>query len=149
MSAGLRSRVLTASCRSGSAPSTGTCRALPWLLARCTSLPQAVLRSSTAQRRLVLSAGMIACHGQVQREGTVVHVVTDRLEDLSDLLRSVGERDEAFPIRHDRGDGATHPGAPDPQDGPGAGPGGRLVRDNHIPDLRLGSGIKVPTRDFR
>ncbi len=61
------------------------------------------------QRRLVLSAGMIACHGRVQREGEVIHVVTDRLEDLSDLLRSVGERDEAFPIAHGRGDGATHP----------------------------------------
>ena len=49
------------------------------------------------QRRLVLSAGMIACHGKVQREGDVIHVVTDRLEDLSDLLRSVGDRDEPFP----------------------------------------------------
>ena len=80
------------------------------------------------QRRLVLSAGMVACHGRVQREGEVTHVITDRLEDLSDLLRGVGERDEAFPVRHGRGDGATHPGARDPRDGPG---------------------IKVPTRDFR
>ncbi len=45
------------------------------------------------QRRLVLSAGMIACHGRVQREGEVVHVITDRLEDLTDLLRSVGVPD--------------------------------------------------------
>ena len=101
------------------------------------------------QRRLVLSAGMIACHGRVQREGEVIHVVTDTLEDLSDMLRSVGERDELFPIRHGRGDGATHPAARDPRDGPGAGPGGRPVRDIYVPDLRLGSGIKVPTRDFR
>ena len=101
------------------------------------------------QRRLVLSAGMIACHGRVQREGEVIHVVTDTLEDLSDMLRSVGERDEPFPIRHGRGDGATHPAARDRRDGPGAGPGGRPVRDIYVPDLRLGSGIKVPTRDFR
>ena len=101
------------------------------------------------QRRLVLSAGMIACHGKVQREGDVIHVVTDRLEDLSDLLRSVGDRDEPFPLTHGRGDGATHPGAPDKRDGPGAGPGGRPVRDIYIPDLRIVSGIKVPTRDFR
>jgi len=80
-----------------------------------------------AQRRLVLSATMLACHGRVQREGAVVHVITDRLEDLSDLLRSVGERDEAFPIQHGRGDGATHPAGADPR----------------------GSGIRVPTRDFR
>ncbi len=101
------------------------------------------------QRRLVLSAGMIACHGRVQREGEVVHVVTDHLEDLSAMLRSVGERDEPFPIQHGRGDGATHPAGRDPRSGPGAGPGGRPVRDIFVPDLRLGSGIKVPTRDFR
>ncbi len=70
-----------------------------------------------AQRRLVLSAGMIACHGRVQREGDVIHVVTDRLEDLSDPLRSVGERDEAFPIRHGRGDGRRT--LPDAIPGPG------------------------------
>jgi error-prone DNA polymerase len=101
------------------------------------------------QRRLVLSAGMIACHGRVQREGEVIHVITERLEDLSDLLRSVGQRNEPFPIEYGRGDSATHPGARDPRDGPGAGPGGRPVRSIFLPDLRLGSGIKVPTRDFR
>ncbi len=47
------------------------------------------------QRRLVLNAAMLACAGRVQREGEVVHVIADRLEDLSDLLRSVGERDAA------------------------------------------------------
>ncbi|MGI4800408.1 MAG: OB-fold nucleic acid binding domain-containing protein, partial [Janthinobacterium lividum] len=102
-----------------------------------------------AQRRLVLSAGMIACHGRVQREGTVIHVVTDRLEDLTELLRSVGERDEAFPIQHGRGDGMTHPATRDPRQAAAAGPGGRPARDIYIPDLRIGSGIKVPTRDFR
>ncbi|MDQ2801310.1 MAG: error-prone DNA polymerase, partial [Pseudomonadota bacterium] len=65
------------------------------------------------QRRIVLSAGMIACHGRVQREGEVIHVVAERLEDLSDLLRSVGARAAAFPLAHGRGDGATHPGGPD------------------------------------
>ena len=101
------------------------------------------------QRRLVLSAGMIACHGRVQREGEVIHVVTDHLEDLSDLLRSVGERDEPFPIVHGRGDGATHPAGRDPRTGAGAALEGAPARDIYIPDLRLGSGIKVPTRNFR
>ena len=101
------------------------------------------------QRRLVMTAGMIACHGQVQREGEVIHVVTDHLEDLSDLLRSVGDLDSPFPLRHGNGDGATHPGARDPRDGPGAGPGGRPVRDIYVPERLVGSGIKVPTRDFR
>ncbi len=48
-----------------------------------------------AQRRLVLSAAMLACHGRVQREGEVVHVIADRLEDLTDLLLGVSTRDSA------------------------------------------------------
>ncbi len=47
-----------------------------------------------AQRRLVLSASMIACRGKLQREGEVIHVVAEHLTDLSDLLRGVGERDD-------------------------------------------------------
>jgi len=85
-----------------------------------------------ANRSLVLSARMIACRGQVQRdEGGVTHLVAERLTDLSGLLRSLGQEeagDEAtreLPVPHGRGDGATHPGAPDPR------------------------GIRVPTRDFR
>ncbi len=75
------------------------------------------------QRRLVLSAGMIACHGRVQREGAVIHVITDRLEDLSDLLRSVGERDRS-------------------------GLGSHTACVVNVPNARP-SDIKVPTRDFR
>ena len=45
------------------------------------------------QRTLVLTASMIACHGRLQREGGVTHVVTERLEDLTGLLREVGDRD--------------------------------------------------------
>ena len=86
------------------------------------------------QRRLVLSAGMIACHGRLQREGDVIHIVTDCLEDLSDELRSVSGRDATFLIEHDRGNGATHPAGRDPRGGAGTRPG---------------SEIKVPTRDFR
>ena len=76
------------------------------------------------QRRLVLSAGMLACHGRVQREGEVIHVVADRLEDLSDLLRSVGRRDRA-------------------------GAAGQEAGDTDVPKLRANAGIKVPTREFR
>ena len=80
------------------------------------------------QRRLILSASMIAVEGRVQREGLVVHVVAQGLSDLSDLLRSVGERDGAFPLPHGRGDEAKHTSCPDPHVGPG---------------------ITVPTRNFR
>jgi len=75
------------------------------------------------QRRLVLTAAMLACHGRVQREGEVIHVVTDWLEDLSDLLRSVGERD-------------------------GSGLDSHAACGVNVANARP-SGVKVPTRDFR
>ena len=65
------------------------------------------------QRRVILSAGMLACQGRVQREGEVIYLIAEHLIDLSDLLRSVGERDEPFPVPHGRGDEARHRGGPD------------------------------------
>jgi error-prone DNA polymerase len=38
------------------------------------------------QRRVILSAPMMAAHGRVQREGEVVHLVAHRVSDLSDTL---------------------------------------------------------------
>jgi error-prone DNA polymerase len=84
-----------------------------------------------AQRRIVLSSSMVACHGLVQREGDVIHVVAQRLEDLSGLLRSLGSREDVFPLQHGRGDGATHPAGPDPR------------------ELRASRGFRIATRDFR
>jgi error-prone DNA polymerase len=96
------------------------------------------------QRRLVLSAGMIGCRGKVQREGEVIHLIAEHLIDMTDLLNSVGSRNEVFPLRHGRGDEAKHGGGPDPR-----GALGRKPRDIFIPDLRIGDGIKVKARDFR
>lgn len=97
------------------------------------------------QRRLILSAGMIACRGRVQREGRVIHLVAEHLIDLSDLLRTVENRGEPFPLPYGRGDEARRGGGPDQRD-EGLG---RRAREIDIPDLRRTSGIKVPTRDFR
>ena len=58
----------------------------------------AISAFSSAARRVVLSAGLLACRGRVQREGEVIHLVAEHLIDLSDLLRSVGERNEPFPL---------------------------------------------------
>lgn len=98
------------------------------------------------QRRLILSAGMVACRGRVQREGDVIHVVAEHMIDLSDLLKSVGNRQKAFPLSHGRGDEAKRGGGPDSRDTP---PLGRKPHETHIPDARLESGIKIKTRDFR
>ena len=84
-----------------------------------------------AQRRIVLSSCMVACHGLVQREGDVIHVVARRLEDLSGLLRGLGSREHEFPLQYGRGDAATHPNGPDPR------------------ELRASKGMRIATRDFR
>ncbi len=56
------------------------------------------------QRRLILTARMVAISGQVQKEGEVIHVVARRLIDLSDDLDTVGAREDSFPVPKSRGD---------------------------------------------
>ena len=111
-----------------------------------------------ASRRIVLGARMMGLRGQVQKEGDVIHVIAQRLEDLSPLLDTVGRRGEVADVYQvARADIVRSPMAPDPRD-----PANRAVshrpRDMFDPDLRLGSGIipgqpnegiKVRTRDFR
>ncbi|MGZ8999014.1 MAG: helix-hairpin-helix domain-containing protein, partial [Allosphingosinicella sp.] len=62
-------------------------------------------RKFEAQRRIVMSAAMIAVRGTVQREGDVIHVVTDRLEDHTALLDTIGRTH--FPHRRNRVDEAS------------------------------------------
>ncbi|MBZ9764331.1 error-prone DNA polymerase [Mesorhizobium sp. CA8] len=97
-------------------------------------------------RRTVLSAGMIAVKGRIQREGEVVHLVARKIRDLSAELASVGEREGSFPVPHGRGDQVRNGGSgPDPRELP---PKGLRSRDIYIPDLHIDN-IKVKTRDFR
>jgi error-prone DNA polymerase len=99
------------------------------------------------QRRIVLSPGMMAVRGKIQREGAVAHLVAHHLTDLSDDLASVGERDGGFPLPHGRGDQIRDGGSfgADQRDLP---PRGLRTRDIYIPDLHIDS-IRVKTRDFR
>ena len=64
------------------------------------------------QRRLILSTRMLACRGRLQREGEVIHVIADHLEDLSDQLRGVGALDGPCPAPDGR-NGAAHPAKSD------------------------------------
>ncbi|MEZ0170725.1 error-prone DNA polymerase [Microvirga sp. TS319] len=57
-------------------------------------------------RRLILSSGMIGCRGRFQREGDVTHLIAEHFIDLSDLLRSVADRDGELRLRSGRGDEA-------------------------------------------
>ncbi|WP_159717597.1 error-prone DNA polymerase [Geminicoccus flavidas] len=72
-------------------------------------------------RRIVLGSRMLGVLGRVQRQGEVIHLVAERLEDLGALLASLGSRDQ-------------------PNHQP---------RDIYIRDLRPDSAIRIPTRDFR
>jgi error-prone DNA polymerase len=59
------------------------------------------------QRRVVLSASLLACRGRVQCEGEVIHLIAEHLIDLSDLLRTVSAT-RSFPLPNERGDEAKH-----------------------------------------
>ncbi len=80
-------------------------------------------------RRVILGSSMIAVQGCVQREGDVVHLVAAKLFDLSDRLGRIGEKDDAFPLPHGRGDEFHH------------GSSGF--------DAREGRGLRIKPRDFR
>jgi error-prone DNA polymerase len=97
------------------------------------------------QRPVILSAGMLAVHGRIQREGEVIHLVAHRVSDLSESLASVGGRDTTFPLSHGRG--AEVHGSPGlaPRNLP---PKDLDARDTHIPDLLIDT-IKVKAREFR
>ena len=100
------------------------------------------------QRRLVLTASMMAAHGKVQKESGVTHVIVEKLIDLSGLLRQVGERDDPVILPTGRGDEARHGGSPDVRDKTGREKPVHKPRDIYSPE-RLSTGIKVQTRDFR
>lgn len=88
---------------------TGTANAIVWV------------KTFEKYRRVVLSASMVGIYGKLQREGEVVHIVAHRITDLSDILRSVGERDKPFPLPHGRGD-EFHHGSPPTRDRRGLPP---------------------------
>ena len=97
------------------------------------------------QRRVLLSASMMAINGKIQREGDVVHLVAQRLFDLSDDLGRLGERDEQFPLPHGRGDEfARGNGAPDPRERPKAA---APARDIYVQDLLIDR-LRVKSRNF-
>lgn len=93
-----------------------------------------------ANRRTVMSSAMLSIAGHVQREGGVIHVIVDRLTDLTPMLRQVGDID--LPRLVSRGDAATYPGAPDRRD-PGWKP--QVRSDYHWNDQDM---IPIKSHDF-
>jgi len=97
------------------------------------------------QRRVILSAAMMAAYGRIQRAGDVVHLVAQRLTDLSSELASIGDRDSPFPLPHGRGDELRRGSpAPDPRSLPkGLKPRNVLDPYGHIDQIR------AKARNFR
>ncbi|HEX8194116.1 MAG TPA: error-prone DNA polymerase [Allosphingosinicella sp.] len=75
-------------------------------------------------RRVVLGAAMMGVKGRVQREGEVIHVISDSLEDMTPLLHSVAAMH--FPHKPNPGDGANF-GGPDPRHRPKHGPAAAVI----------------------
>jgi error-prone DNA polymerase len=101
-----------------------------------------------AQRRTVMSAAMISIVGRLQREGEVIHVITDRVFDRTPMLRSVGDLD--LPRLTGRGDGATNSSGPDPREP--RDPAVWKPRSHYHPPFRTGcdpeDAIPIRSRDF-
>jgi hypothetical protein len=47
------------------------------------------------------------------RQQLAIYLIGEHLNNLSNLVWSVGERDEPFPVPHGRGDEVKHGGGPD------------------------------------
>jgi hypothetical protein len=81
---------------------------------------------------------------EVQREGLVVHLVVDKLTDLSDRLAAISGDEAPFPLPQGRGDEFHHGGgSPDSRDRPK-----RQPSDIFIPDLHIDT-LKLKPRNFR
>ena len=98
-------------------------------------------------RRTVMSATMLAVRGKVQREGIVIHVVAEAIEDLTPWLRAIGELE--LPRMTIPGDGATHGGTIDPRDRKLGWPKQRAL-EAWAPrrSSRDDGGIPIKSRDF-
>lgn len=64
-----------------------------------------------ANRHAVLSASMMAIRGRIQREEDVVHLIAQRVTNLSADLAIVDSLNASFPLPHGRGDGVRNGGS--------------------------------------
>ena len=92
----------------------------------------------------VFKHALLAVEGRVQREGLVVHIVADKLIDLSHELAGIGETEEEFLLPHGRGDEFHHGGGG--TDSRDRQP--RKVRDIYVRDLHIDP-LKLKPRNFR
>jgi hypothetical protein len=77
-------------------------------LDKCPDMPAREVWSALfgRQRRLILSSDLNRYRGHLPREKEVIHLIGEHFLDLSNLPRSVGDRNEPLSVRYGRGDGA-------------------------------------------
>ncbi|GAB0115111.1 error-prone DNA polymerase [Acidisoma sp. C75] len=83
-------------------------------------------------RPIILGARLLAVTGRLQKEGSVIHLVAERLRDLSSLLDDLSRAEAPMPETLAHADEVKGGGPPDPREA-----------SERIP------GLRVPTRDFR
>lgn len=95
-----------------------------------------------ANRRTVMTAAMLGVRGRMQREGEVIHVIADTLEDLTPMLHAIGDIDMP---RLSRPGGGGSPDRGDPEWRPKG-------RGLYYPPFRTGcdpeDAIRQKSRDF-
>jgi error-prone DNA polymerase len=96
-------------------------------------------------RRAILGATMLGCRGRVQSADGVIHMIVDRVNDLSAQLKTVSNLEDGFPLTPGRSDDAKRGGSgldsrePKPP---------IKSRDMYEPDLLIDS-LKIRARNFR
>ena len=93
-----------------------------------------------AHRRIVLTSRLLKVTGRLQRAGIVIHLVADKLEDMSYLLDelSIGG---GFKTETSAADEARRPPRPDPRTKPKHVPRARHPREQ--------AKVLFPSRDFK
>ena len=96
-------------------------------------------------RRAILGATMLGCWGRVQSADGVIHLIVDRVSDLSSQLKTVSNLEDGFLLCAGRGDEAKHGGSglDSRERKPPTKP-----RDMYEPDLHIDS-LKIRARNFR
>jgi error-prone DNA polymerase len=103
-------------------------------------------------RPIVLGARLISVTGKLQSESGVIHVVAERVEDLTPLLRRLSQ-DHGCVEALARADAVKHPGGPDPRESRHPRAGDALVtlfKDEPALAVELGftAGVMPKGRNF-
>ncbi len=106
-------------------------------------------------RKVVMGARLILIHGRIQRHEDIIHVVSNRLEDRSDLLHLLSEAGDEMPIPIANADEVLRPGS-DPTSDPTLNLGSAVVTTEGHPRFETrpravhprGESIIPKSRDF-